>query len=181
MKKNSLLLIALLLLVGISSIFVAGTYAKYTSTITGTQGEAVIAKWAFATDNASVDMDLDLTGSIAASTLTADRIAPGTSGTFTIELSNEHSEVAVDYTISFGTVTPTIAGLTLTSGGSAIPASGLTGTINVGQTQNVVINWTWDYNGNDSDDTSHGEAGGETGTKLTLPITITGVQKNPSA
>lgn len=181
MKKKSLLLAALLLLVGISSIFVAGTYAKYASTIDGKQGEAVIAKWTFATANEDITMDVDFTTTYDADTLIADRIAPGTSGTFAIELSNAGGETGVDYTITFGTITPTIAGLTLTSGGSAIPAAGLTGTIAPNGSDTVTINWEWAYEGNDSQDTTLGEAGGASGTKLVVPVTITGVQTQPSA
>ena len=181
MKKKSLLLVALLLLVGISTIFVAGTYAKYTSTLDDNQGEAIIAKWTFRTANEDITMDVDFTNTYNANTLVADRIAPGTSGKFIIELSNVGGETGVDYTIAFGSVTPTIAGLTLTSGGNAIPSTGLTGNITPNGTAQVEINWAWTYEGNDAQDTSLGEAGGADGTKLVVPVTITGVQTQPSA
>ena len=53
-NKKSLILIVLLLLFAIAGGFVAGTYAKYVEEITGNQGTATVAKWAFATENASL-------------------------------------------------------------------------------------------------------------------------------
>ena len=102
-KKKKLLVIALLILFGLTAGYVANTYAKYTAEING-QGTVKVAKWAFAEDNQSVDFTIDLNGTIDASTLIADRIAPGTSGSFDIDLSNENSEVGVAFTISFSNI-----------------------------------------------------------------------------
>ena len=46
-NKKSLLVLVLLLLVGITSGYVASTYAKYTSKIENNNGTATVAKWAF--------------------------------------------------------------------------------------------------------------------------------------
>ncbi|MBO4601492.1 MAG: hypothetical protein J5634_04595, partial [Bacilli bacterium] len=60
-KKNitMYLSIVLLLLVGVSIRYVAGTYAKYTSQVSGS-GTISVAKWAFPTDNASSSITLSL-------------------------------------------------------------------------------------------------------------------------
>ena len=179
-KKNTLLIIALLLLVGISSIFVAGTYAKYTSTISGVSGTASIAKWTFRTNNESVTMNINFSETYDASTLVANKIAPGTSGSFTIALSNAGGETGVDYTLTFGTITPTIAGLTLSNGGNTLTSSStVTGHIDPNGSDTVTIDWVWAYeSGNDPADTTLGETNGAS---LSVPVTITGVQTQPSA
>jgi len=179
-KKNTLLIIALLLLVGISSIFVAGTYAKYTSTISGVSGTASIAKWTFRTNNESVTMNIVFDQTYNPSTLVANKIAPGTSGTFTIALSNAGGETGVDYTLKFGTVDPSIAGLTLKNGSTTLTSgSTVTGHIDPNESETVTIDWEWEYeSGNDSADTTLGETDGAS---LSVPVTITGVQTQPSA
>ena len=182
-KRKSLLILALLILVGISSIFVAGTYAKYTSTISNVQGEAIIAKWTFGTANQSVNMVLDFTNTYDANTLIADRIAPGTSGTFDIALSNAGGETGVDYTLTFGNVTPSISGLTLTYNNANVSGSTVTGTLAPNGSTTISIDWAWVYYqsaAGDTADTAAGEAGGASGTKLTVPLTITGVQTQPT-
>ena len=186
-KKSSWLIIILLLLVGITSIYVAGTYAKYTASLGTQNGEATIAKWNFDVENSSVSMDVDFTPTYNPATLTAERIAPGTVGKFVIELANTTSEVGVDYTLEFGTVTPAIgsfsfnvttAGLTETSNGSGV----YEGHLDIGDTVEVEVEWEWLYevdDAQDTQDTTIGKAGGASGTKLVVPVTITGVQSEP--
>ena len=186
-KKSSWLIIILLLLVGITSIYVAGTYAKYTASLGTQNGEATIAKWNFDVENSSVSMDVDFTPTYNPATLTAQRIAPGTVGKFVIELGNTTSEVGVDYTLEFGTVTPAIgsfsfnvttAGLTETSNGSGV----YEGHLDIGDTVEVEVEWEWLYevdDAQDTQDTTIGKAGGASGTKLVVPVTITGVQSEP--
>ena len=84
-NKNAVLVFVLLLLVAVSAMMVASTYAKYTSTVTGT-GSATVAKWAFTDDNTNTDLTIKLDETYDASTLVAERIAPGTSGEFMIEI-----------------------------------------------------------------------------------------------
>lgn len=190
-KRNSLLLMVLLLLIGITALYVAGTYAKYTAEFSGT-GTAQVAKWAFKSENESKTIDIDLTENYDPSTLVADRIAPGTSGSFDIALTNEDSEVGVDFTVSFGNVTNKPTNLkfykdasfnneldpandTITGKLAAEDATGVT----------VKVYWKWLYetgavtNGiatGDAADTTNGE----TPASLTVPMTIKGVQTAPS-
>ena len=59
-RKKSLLVVVLLLLVGVTFGYVSSTYAKYTSQITGNSGSATVAKWAFASDNTTQTLSINL-------------------------------------------------------------------------------------------------------------------------
>ena len=52
-KKTSLIIMILLLVVGVTTGYVASTYAKYTSSLPEKSGTATVAKWAFTSENAS--------------------------------------------------------------------------------------------------------------------------------
>ena len=193
MKKKNLGLIVLLLLVTVTFAGVAGTYAKYTAEITGKQGTATVAKWAFDTENQSKTLDVQLAPTAHASTLVANKIAPGTSGSFAINLSNKDSEVGVDFTVGLGTASNVPTNLKfykdaahtilLTSGTSTI-----TGQIIAGDATgvDVTIYWVWEYEtGTVTDGIATGDAAdttnGRAGSTMTLPLTIKGVQTKPSA
>lgn len=112
MKKNNKLgkfAVFVLLITIIAVILVANTYAKY---ITSKDLEAVatVAKWSIKlggkdiTQNEAVTFDLfttvkDTDGSDETD-VSANRIAPGTQGSFDIELENA-SEVTAKYTVTF--------------------------------------------------------------------------------
>lgn len=113
MKKNNKLgkfAVFVLLITIIAVILVANTYAKY---ITSKDLEAVatVAKWSIklggkdiTTQNEAVTFDLfttvkDTDGSDETD-VSANRIAPGTQGSFDVELENA-SEVTAKYTVTF--------------------------------------------------------------------------------
>ena len=190
-NKKSMFVILLLLLVGVSSIYVARTYAKYIGEAEGT-GSAVVAKWAFEDDNATAINNISLEGTADVSTLSDGKIAPGTSGSFAINVNNENSEVGVDFTISMGTITdkPTnlkfykdanhttefVPGTTTITG--QLAAEDATGV-------DVTLYWAWEYEtGTVTDGVATGDAvdtqAGEAATSLSIPITIKGVQVRPS-
>lgn len=190
-KIKSLVAMALLMAVGISCSFVAGTYAKYTSTLSGKKGTAVIAKWAFDDDNEDTTLDIDFAQTYDPNTLVADRIAPGTEGSFAIELSNENSEVLVNYTLEVSDVDGIPTNMKfytdeshtneITDFSDTSDMEDLTGTIAIGGTETVDIYWVWEYETTNGDaaDTANGKAGGEDGTKLEFTMNITGVQVEP--
>lgn len=111
MKKNNKLgkfAVFVLLITIIAVILVANTYAKY---ITSKDLEAVatVAKWSIKlggkdiTQNEAVTFDLFTTKDTDGSDETdvsANRIAPGTQGSFDVELENA-SEVSAKYTVTF--------------------------------------------------------------------------------
>lgn len=100
-KKSLLLVFAVLFATVATGALVSTTYAKYIASLGEKESTATVAKWAFETDNASTTLSFALDKTYNKSTLVAGKIAPGTSGTFTINLSNANSEVGVDYTIVF--------------------------------------------------------------------------------
>ena len=182
-NRKGFLALLLLLLVGVTSYYVSGTYAKYVGQVEG-EGSATVAKWNFETDNADVDFEVNLAENYDASTLTVERIAPGTKGSFDLALVNT-SEVGVDFTVTLGTVTNapknikfyTDAAMTdeLTPGTGTITGQ-IAAEDSTGLT--VTIYWAWAYetaNG-DADDTTDGEAA----KTLTIPVTVDGVQTTPS-
>ena len=67
-NKSAVLLLVLLVLVAVSAMYVASTYAKYTGEVNG-EGTATVAKWNFATDNTNANFVVDWTESYDASTL----------------------------------------------------------------------------------------------------------------
>ena len=185
-QKKSFVLIALLLLVALTSSYVAGTYAKYTAEVTG-EGSATVAKWAFASDNDDVDFDINLDETYDASTLVADRIAPGTSGSFDIELSNENSEVGVEFTISFTNTANVPTNLVFTQGNNTVnPATqSIKGYIAAGETLTVPLTWEWAYETGTSPYTQAGEDPADTtdgiaAKTMTVTANIKGIQVAPS-
>ena len=110
MKKSKTMRAAsfLLVLTLMTSCFVGSTFAKYTSTASGT-ATATVAKWSIkvgdtdivATDTVTFDLFAtvnDTDGSDEGDVLDG-KVAPGTQGSFTIELKNE-SEVTANYVIA---------------------------------------------------------------------------------
>ena len=96
-KKVFLACIALLLLTVLTVYVISGTYARYSSQITGTS-TARAAKWAWKINNqdltaGTTEVDLNLFETILS---TDDIIAPGTKGKFTIKVQNL-SEVKASY------------------------------------------------------------------------------------
>ena len=182
--KRSIILLVLLLVVAISVFYIGLTYSKYTAEVEG-EGTAKVAKWAFKDENDNATLDIDLTDTYDASTLVADRIAPGTSGSFKLELTNEHSEVGVDFTVKLETISDAPTNLKFYKDSSfttelAQGTGTITGHLEAADSTGleVPIYWKWEYEttDGDDDDTADGEAGAE----LTVPVTITGVQTQPS-
>ena len=109
MKKNVMMRVASALLVAVlmTTCAISGTFAKYTSTASGT-GTAKVAKWAFELNGTEManafTFDLaetwtEYNGSTE-NEVTADLLAPGTAGSFAIVLENT-SEVAASYELTF--------------------------------------------------------------------------------
>ena len=188
-NKKTLLVLVLLLLVGITSGYVASTYAKYTSKLENNNGTATVAKWAFTTDNSVQTLTVNLDNTPDPSTLVAGKIAPGTSGSFNIALSNATTETGVDWTISLKNVTNKPTNLKFYKDSShtteITPGTGtITGQLAAQDSTalQVPIYWAWEYETNaiatnDPIDTTDGEAANS----LTIGVDITGVQTQPSA
>lgn len=187
--------ILLMLLVSIATTILLGrTFAKYTSSATGTD-TATVAKWSFKVGNKEIatteaqTIDINLFSTIKDSDLTSDeehvasgKIAPGTSGSFDLTVENS-SEVAAKYAIS----------LEITEGASlpikyAVKTDGTQPAesdwkdtidsvseteIAVGKTGDAKVYWKWAFDG---DDTATGIAARESATKVTVKATVTATQ-----
>ena len=206
MKKNRLMRVAAMLLVLtlVTSCFVGGTFAKYTSTFSGTD-EARVAKWAFSVGGSAVDLkttktfDFELfkASEIKEEDLSGDDgevdtngilddakvIAPGTAGTLTVGLKNE-SEVDAVYTVVYASDEEGVP-LQWSVNGTAwvdnitdlnIASTG----IDMGATKDVVLYWKWAFV-DDAVVTQSDDADtllGVDGANPNVTVTITATQVN---
>ena len=174
MKNNKLvrLVVIALLITMVGLILISNTYAKYTSTIAGSD-TAIVAKWSVSTGDAFNTFDLfttvkDSNGKDTEDDVKADRIAPGTSGAFTVALKND-SEVTADYVITIAqsntnipikysidgtnwykatelaTVNSALGGTLAFTGSSKI-------TEDTPVSKDITISWKWDYSESDAQD-----------------------------
>ena len=164
MKRNKLFILGIctVMVALVSLSLVSGTWAKYTSTVSG-EDSARVAKWAWNYKGANLVSDtvaFDLfatindTGNSADETDVADGlIAPGTSGSFTFSFENE-SEVTADYTVDY-TVTNvnnipvkfSVDGTTWTD-----DLADITGRLAINDpAKEVTIQWKWDFERTDGD------------------------------
>ena len=188
-KRNAVLLLVLLLLVAISASYIAGTYAKYTSEIKDNNGTATVAKWAFDTDNTTQTLTINLDETYDPTTLVAERIAPGTQGSFEIALVNTNTETGVNWTLALKSITDKPTNLKFYKDSSysteLVPGTDtITGQLKAKDSTglSVPIYWKWAYETdaiatNDPKDTTDGKAA----KTLTIGVDITGVQTEPGA
>ena len=109
-KVGTMVLVAI---VAVGAYFVSGTYAKYTSNMSGT-GTASVAKWAWIINNKAFTTtdsvreeftfnpfaDIKDTAGADEADVAANLIAPGTSGNITLDIINA-SEVNAEYKVEF--------------------------------------------------------------------------------
>ncbi len=127
------------------------TYARYMSQEKGT-GNADIANWAFQIDkNGEQTKNVTLRNTVSKQTLVNGKIAPGTSGEFSITLDATGSEVGVDYTLSFVDEINKPENIAFTYNGKEYKSLNEIGSIkgNIGtkndRTATILIKWTWLY------------------------------------
>ena len=155
-KIGGVLLLITLILV----IFLAGyTFARYYKSINAGGTTASIARWSFGSKNEKAIINLS-----------EEKIAPGSSGQFEIEVDATNSEVDVDYEIlvseenniptnmKFYAETKDEKGTLIStteemSSFAELAANNLKGTIPVesnNQKKNIVVYWNWEFNENDT-------------------------------
>ena len=198
--KNSkkIAVILVLMLVAVGAYFVSGTYAKYTSTVTGT-GTGTVAKWEWTVGGNSIDLTtaktftFDLFDTIneadtttAEDNVAADVIAPGTGGSVSVSLVNA-SEVDAEYTATF---TVNADGVPLefsTDGGRTWKTAAQISQLNVtsaqavdmGDSVDIDLLWRWQFeNGISTDDadTALGIAAATTPAEPELTVSVTMTQ-----
>ena len=176
-RKKAVIVLAILIMIAVTLSLVASTYARYTATVSR-NGTVTVAKWAFSSDNSgSTTMNINFADTYHPSTLVAN---------------NANSEVGVEYTVSLGTVTNAPTNIKFYSDATysteITATTPITGKMKANETtaQSVKIYWAWPYQtgamtgtvaAGDAADTADGIAA----KNLTVPVTITGVQVQPSA
>ena len=127
------------------------TYARYLSQEKGT-GSADIANWSFKiAKNGEETKNVTLRNSVNKDTLVNGKIAPGTSGEFSITLDATGSDVSVDYTLEFSTELNKPANIMFTYNGkdykSLTEIGSIKGNIAKGNemTKTILIKWAWAY------------------------------------
>ena len=184
MNKKKTTLVVALVVMGIAVLgLAAAVYAKYIATLTSGTGSIGVAKWAFTSDNQSAELKCELDKTFDADTLVSNQIAPGTSGTCEILLSNENSEVGVDYTLTVNSMSaPTNLIIKDSEDNTLSVGSTVTGKLTPGQVQTkgngVKLTWEWPYEttGGDNADTADGIADGE----MSITFGIYGEQVEPT-
>lgn len=143
--------------------FVGGTFAKYTSSATGTDSAAV-AKWSIKVNTADIAtaggmFTFDLFNTVKDSDLSSNEtdmnpvdgsiIAPGTSGKFDIVIKNEsqvNATYSIDYTVENDNNIPvqfSTDGTNWKTNINDLDVSDVA--INMSATETVTVYWKWDY------------------------------------
>ena len=197
-RKRSSMMVRLVAALAVTMMFtmcfVGGTFAKYTSSATGTDS-ATVAKWSFKvgeTDIATTDtFTFDLFKTIKDSDginnetemnpVDGSIIAPGTQGSFDLVLKNESqvtAQYAIDYTVTNNNDIPVKfsvdGGTTWTNDLADVAASDSTKLAANSGTTTIKVQWKWDFNGSDdSFDTALGIGGNAV---LTVKAEVTATQ-----
>lgn len=196
MEKNKTMkmIVITLLIAMIALVLVSGTYAKYTSSASGSD-TARVAKWSFKvgdkdivaedsftfnlfntiTDSNGTDAETDVVSA------NGDKvIAPGTSGSFDLVLENK-SETSAKYGITY-TVTNTasipvqfsVNGKDWTDSLANVVESDTDTKLDANNgTKTIKIQWKWAYDGDDTTDVNLGKAGTA---KLIVQADVTATQ-----
>ena len=154
LKKNKKIVLLLTAIIATLVSFLGGhTYAKYMSKVTG-NGTAEIASWKFkVNENEEKMQTISLNSTINNLTLANEKIAPGTSGNFQINLDATGADVGIFYTINFENETEKPTNLNFKYAGATYKDLGylrnaIVGTINADSEEKIktiTIEWNWPY------------------------------------
>ena len=185
-KRFALAVLLICLTVTLSAVGIF-TFAKYRTQLDSSNQTATVAKWNFGEDNTNT-FTFSLANTYTESTLVRGKIAPGTQGELTFNVSNKNTEVGTQYTIALSNENaPTNIKFYSDSACTIeLQNSKLTGTLAPNaDSQTVKIYWKWAYETGtvtdgvatgDSADTTNGTAANT----MTVTATITGVQVQPT-
>ena len=161
MKDNKLVKVFLivLLIAMIGLILVSGTYAKYTTTFTGSD-TATVAKFKVSSNTTAETFDLfktakEVDGTTADVDVANGKVAPGTGGKFDIQLTND-SEVKVHYAISLKETNESNIPIEYSLDGTTYVTAANFASISAADlaigstTQTVSVYWRWAFEGKDS-------------------------------
>ena len=195
-RKRSSMMVRLVAVLAVTMMFtmcfVGGTFAKYTSSATGTDS-ATVAKWDIKVGGTNIATNdtftFDLFKTIKDSNGTADEtdmspvdgtiIAPGTRGSFDIVIKNDsqvNATYAIDYTVTNTNNIPVKFSVDGTNWFDDINYLDVRSVaINMGATATVTVQWMWEFERIDGDtqDTTLGSAATAT---LTVAAAVTATQ-----
>ena len=152
-KKTKIVLIVIVIAVILVSFIGGQAYAKYMSKITG-NGVGKIAQWRFkVNENEEKMQTISLNSTIYNFTLANGRIAPGTAGSFEINIDGSEAGVAIFYTVNFQNETEKPKNLKFKYDGKEFESIELlnhwiVGTIHGdtdAQQRSFIIEWEWPY------------------------------------
>lgn len=172
----------------LSTCAISSTFAKYTSESTGTDS-ARVAKWDIQINSTSMktattmfDFDLfdttyDSDSSDTVKSSEDDKvIAPGTQGSFALVIKNS-SEVtatyAIDYTVTKSASIPVKFSVDNGANWTGDLMDVTAVTLAMGSSETIIVQWKWEFSGDDSTDTGLGEKGTDT---LTVSAKVTATQ-----
>ena len=168
-------------------------YAKYMSKVEG-HGTAVVANWNFKVNEKEEQLQaISLNSTINNKTVSNNKIAPGTQGSFQIKLDATGAEVGIDYIVRFENESNKPTNLKFKYENKEYKSltelqNDLTGTINANdaeKTKIITIDWVWPYEtgttaeqilANDKIDTQNAKSI----RNYTFNIIVTGTQVNPN-
>lgn len=160
MKNKSRVIRAVIIIALITLVSIAGyTYSRYYQSLNIGGGKATIARWSFGSKNISKDI-----------VLSEDKIAPGSNGTFEIEVDATNSEVPVEYEVLVSDEKNIPTNMKFyaeikNEDGSTIKTTeekdsftslaetelkGLIPVVQNNQKRNITVHWNWDFNENDT-------------------------------
>lgn len=152
-KKTKIVLIVIVIAVILVSFIGGQAYAKYMSKVTG-NGVGEIAQWRFkVNENEEKMQTISLNSTIYNFTLANGRIAPGTAGSFEINIDGSGTGVAIFYTVNFQNETEKPKNLKFKYDGKEFESIELlnhwiVGTIHGdtdAQQRSFIIEWEWPY------------------------------------
>ena len=197
-RKRSSMMVRLVAALAVTMMFtmcfVGGTFAKYTSSATGTDS-ATVTKWSFKVGEKDIATNDTFTFDLFKTIKDSDGInnetemnpvdgsiiAPGTQGSFDLVLKNESqvtAQYAIDYTVTNNNDIPVKfsvdGGTTWTNDLADVAASDSTKLAANSGTTTIKVQWKWDFNGSDdSFDTALGIGGNAV---LTVKAEVTATQ-----
>lgn len=202
MKKNVIFRIAAVVLMCalVTACFASSTFAKYTSEATGTQDKATVAKWSIqvgenATEIAvtgtapTVKFDVFKTITDTAfaeeKDVASTKIAPGTTGSFTIDKIKNNSEVTANIVVKVDDVATNNIPLVFATDNNfenvitlAKDTELLNQNVKIGESvESQTIYWKWDFEANrDAADTELGIAAQTTAPTYDVTLKIVATQ-----
>lgn len=191
--KNSRkkLLIGVALVVIFLSAIIGITYSKYISQVTG-NGTLEVAKWSFKVNDGTEEFaKIELLDTYNEETLINGKIAPGTSGSFELEIDATGAEVGVMYDVDFKNETNKPTNLKFRHGDQVFDnieeyEQYFSDVINADDTNKVrtlTVDWEWEYETGADDEISENDAidtqEGLNALNYTFDIVVTGTQVMP--